>query len=104
MGYFYINTSYSLTVKIRNTITDQRKAGQSNMGRKCTTDFDEIRSHTNEIINIWESTGRMVFYEIDKDWFYREEEVRWITMNDNGGWRKMSIHEGELVKEEMPLA
>jgi hypothetical protein len=76
----------------------------SDMGRKCTTDFDEIRSHTNEIVNIWESTGRMVFYEIDKDWFYREEERRWITMNDNGGWRKMSIRDGELVKEEMPLA
>lgn len=76
----------------------------SDMGRKCTTDFDEIRSHTNEIVNIWESAGRMVFYEIDKDWFYREEERRWITMNDNGGWRKMSIRDGELVKEEMPLA
>jgi hypothetical protein len=76
----------------------------SDMGRKCTTDFDEIRSHTNEIVNIWEASNRMVFYEVDKDWFYREEERRWITMNDNGGWRKMSIHDGELVKEEMPLA
>jgi hypothetical protein len=61
----------------------------SEMGQKATTDFDEIRSHSNEILNIWEAPGVQVFFQQDKDWFYRAEERRWITLNDNSGWRRI---------------
>ncbi|QPF76345.1 hypothetical protein G8A07_00130 [Roseateles sp. DAIF2] len=61
----------------------------SEMGQKATTDFDERRAHSNEIANIWETTGVQVYYQQDKDWFYRAEERRWITMNDNSGWRRI---------------
>jgi hypothetical protein len=61
----------------------------SEMGQKATTDFDEIRSHSNEILNIWEAQGIQVFFRQDKDWFYRAEERRWITMNDESGWRRV---------------
>jgi hypothetical protein len=61
----------------------------SEMGQKATTDHDEVRAHSNEIVNIWESTGTQVYYQQDKDWFYRAEERRWITLNDNSGWRRM---------------
>jgi hypothetical protein len=67
----------------------QLNALYSEMGQKATTDFDELRAHSNEIINIWESTGAQVYYQQDKDWFYRSEERRWITMNDNSGWRRI---------------
>jgi hypothetical protein len=30
-----------------------------------------------------------VYYQQDKDWFYRAEERRWITLNDNSGWRRI---------------
>lgn len=68
----------------------------SEMGQKCTTDLDETHSHTDEIVNIVESSGCLLFYEIDKDWFYRIEERRWITMNDSSGWRKYD-QQGERV-------
>ncbi len=61
----------------------------SEMGQKATTDFSEIRAHGNEIVNIWEANGTQVFYQQDKDWFYRAEERRWITMNDESGWRRI---------------
>ena len=68
----------------------------SEMGQKATTDFDEIRSHSNEILNIHEAPGIQVFYQQDKDWYYRSEERRWITMNDNSSWRKVELEGGEV--------
>lgn len=68
----------------------------SEMGQKATTDFNEIRAHGNEILNIIESSNMQIYYQQDKDWFYRSEERRWITMNDESSWRK-----NELIEEEM---
>lgn len=70
-----------------NALLLKLNAHYSEMGQKATTDFDEIRAHSNEIVNIWETAGQQVFYQQDKDWFYRSEERRWITMNDHSGWR-----------------
>jgi hypothetical protein len=72
-----------------NNLLLQLNACYSEMGQKATTDHDEVRAHSNEIINIWESTGTQVYYQQDKDWFYRAEERRWITLNDNSGWRRI---------------
>ena len=35
------------------------------------------------------AAGVQVFYQQDKDWFYRAEERRWITLNDNSGWHRI---------------
>ena len=64
----------------------------SEMGQKATTDFDQYRSHSNEILNLMEIDGKLAFYQQDKDWFYRNEERRWITMNDQSSWRKIERH------------
>ncbi|HEY9066500.1 MAG TPA: hypothetical protein VIO33_16085 [Burkholderiaceae bacterium] len=72
-----------------NTLLLQLNACYSEMGQKATTDFDEVRAHSNEIVNIWESADAQVYYQQDKDWFYRAEERRWITLNDNSGWRRI---------------
>jgi hypothetical protein len=72
-----------------NTLLLQLNACYSEMGQKATTDFDELRAHSNEIVNIWESQGAQVYYQQDKDWFYRAEERRWIALNDNSGWRRI---------------
>jgi len=76
----------------------------SEMGQKATTDFDEIRSHSNEILNILETSGRQIFYQNDKDWFYRSEERRWITMNDNSSWRKIEKVGEETHKSILHIA
>lgn len=76
----------------------------SEMGQKATTDFDEIRSHGNEILNILEGKGLQVFFQHDKDWFYRAEERRWITLNDNSSWRKIERVNGKLRRSDMHIA
>lgn len=76
----------------------------SEMGQKATTDFDEIRAHGNEILNILETQGLQVFFQNDKDWFYRSEERRWITMNDNSSWRRIQRVGGQLRKSILHTA
>lgn len=61
----------------------------SEMGQRATTDLSEIKSHGNEILNILEARGLQVFYQQDKDWFYRTEERRWISLNDESSWRRV---------------
>jgi hypothetical protein len=61
----------------------------SEMGQRATTDFDDTHAHSNEILNIWEAAGVLVHYQQDKDWFYRTEERRWISLNDNSSWRRI---------------
>lgn len=76
----------------------------SEMGQKATTDFDEIRAHGNEILNILEGKDLQVFFQHDKDWFYRSEERRWITMNDNSSWRRIERVRGKLRRSTMHVA
>ena len=68
----------------------------SEMGQKAVTDFDESRAHGNEITNILEARGVMVYFQLDKDWFYRAEERRWITLNDKSGWRRAERSGGRV--------
>ncbi|MEJ8856118.1 hypothetical protein WKW79_16175 [Variovorax robiniae] len=76
----------------------------SEMGQKATTDFDEIRAHGNEILNILEGKDVQVFFQNDKDWFYRSEERRWITMNDNSSWRRIDRVRGKLRRSIMHVS
>ncbi|MBP6176816.1 MAG: hypothetical protein KA473_01750 [Anaerolineales bacterium] len=62
----------------------------SEMGQRATTDFDDTHAHGNEVLNIWESTDVLAYYQQDKDWFYRTEERRWISLNDNSSWRRVA--------------
>lgn len=72
-----------------NTLLLELNELYSEMGQRATTDFDDTHAHGNEILNIWESTGVLVYYQQDKDWFYRTEERRWISLNDNSSWRRV---------------
>ncbi|MDX5371265.1 MAG: hypothetical protein LPK18_02340 [Pseudomonadaceae bacterium] len=76
----------------------------SEMGQKAVTDFSETLSHSNEILNIHEAMGIQLFYQNDKDWFYRGEERRWITMNDNSSWRSVERVGGRLKKSVLHLS
>jgi hypothetical protein len=76
----------------------------SEMGQKATTDFDEFRAHGNEILNILEGRDIQIFYQHDKDWFYRNEERRWIDMNDDSSWRCIERSGGRLQRSIMHIA
>ncbi len=76
----------------------------SEMGQKAVTDFSEVRSHSNEIMNILEGPNVQIFYQNDKDWFYRTEERRWITMNDNSHWHLTEEIDDEITKSILHIA
>ncbi len=83
-----------------NTLLLELNELYSEMGQRATTDFDDTHAHGNEILNIWESTSVLVYYQQDKDWFYRTEERRWISLNDVSRWRRM-IQVGNKVEKSI---
>ena len=87
-----------------NTLLLQLNAYYSEMGQKATTDLDEMRAHGNEIVNILETVDAQVYYQQDKDWFYRSEERRWITMNDHSSWRRIERVAGKARRSLLHVA
>jgi hypothetical protein len=81
-----------------NDLLLELNAVYSEMGQKAVTDRDEHNYHNNEIANIVESRGKLVYFQIDKDWHYRKEERRWDPMNDKSSWRKVE-RAGRTQKE-----
>ncbi|HWA94169.1 MAG TPA: hypothetical protein VG844_06175 [Terracidiphilus sp.] len=68
----------------------------SEMGQSASTDFDERNSHDNSILNIMETSGQLIYFQLDKDWHYRAEERRWVALNDKSSWRKAEIKSGKV--------
>lgn len=75
----------------------------SEMGQRAVTDFDEANYHDNEILNIIEGRSLQVFYQSDKDWHYRSEERRWISLNDNSSWRRVEKKSGKIAQSVFHL-
>ncbi len=70
----------------------------SEMAQLAYTDYDEVNYHDNEILKIVEGENCKLFYQKDKDWHYRTEERRWIPMNDESSWRKISVTSGKIIE------
>jgi hypothetical protein len=66
------------------------------MGQRASTDFDEKNSHDNTIVNILECRGLQILYQNDKDWHYRPEERRWVSLNDKSSWRRVERVKGKV--------
>jgi len=75
----------------------------SEMGQRAITDYDEENHHDNEITNILEGRGAQVFYQVEKDWHYRKEERRWVSMNDVSSWFRCRLRDGKLVKDKLHI-
>jgi hypothetical protein len=73
----------------------------SEMGQSATTDFDEKNSHDNSILNVLESNGLMIYFQLDKDWHYRAEERRWVALNDKSSWRRAEIVKGKVAISQL---
>ncbi len=69
----------------------------SEMGQRASADFDERNSHDNSILNIIEGRGLQILFQNDKDWHYRTEERRWVSLNDRSCWRKAEMVNGKLT-------
>lgn len=70
----------------------------SEMGQRALTDYDETKYHNNEILNIIEVVDLQLYYQVDKDWYYRAEERRWVPMNDQSSWNRYEIISGKAKK------
>jgi len=68
----------------------------SEMGQSATTDFDEKNAHDNSILNVLESSGLLIYFQLDKDWHYREGERRWVALNDKSSWQRAEIVKGKV--------
>jgi hypothetical protein len=69
----------------------------SEMGQRAVTDYDALNNHDSQICNIIEGHGLQIFYQSDRDWHYRKEERRWVTLNDHSTWRKVEKIRGRTV-------
>jgi hypothetical protein len=92
-----------LSAEVNSILLDLNER-YSEMGQRAATDFDERRTHSNEILNIWETNDIQIYYQEDKDWFYRVEERRWITMNDHSSWRRIERRNGRVEKSLLHIA
>jgi len=75
----------------------------SEMGQRAITDYDEANHHDNEITNILEGPGGQVIYQIEKDWHYRKEERRWVSMNDVSAWYRCHVQKGRVAKDKLHI-
>lgn len=75
----------------------------SEMGQRAITDYDEENHHDNEITNILEGKGVQVFYQVEKDWHYRKEERRWVSINDVSSWYRCSFRDGRVAKDKLHI-
>jgi hypothetical protein len=73
----------------------------SEMGQSALTDFDERNQHDNSILNIMESSSTLIYYQLDKDWHYRNEERRWVALNDKSSWRKAEVKRGKVLVSQV---
>ncbi len=75
----------------------------SEMGQRAITDYDEENHHDNEITNILEGAGVQVYYQVEKDWHYRKEERRWVSINDVSSWYRCFFREGKVAREKFHI-
>ena len=75
----------------------------SEMGQRAITDYDETNHHDNEITNIIEGRGLQVFYQVEKDWHYRTEERRWVSLNDSSAWYRCRLKGRRIEKDKFHI-
>ena len=86
-----------------DSLLQELNQAYSEMGQRAITDYDEENHHDNEITNILEGPGLQVFYQVGKDWHYRKEERRWVSMNDLSSWFRCTRKAGRIVRSKFHI-
>ncbi len=98
----YPSHSYPITLReakriglkvepMEESLTDlltQINTHYSEMGQRALTDYDELNYHDHEVQTIIEGRGVQFTYQNNKDWHYRQEERRWVPLNDQSAWNR----------------
>ena len=71
----------------------------SEMGQKCRTDFNPHHHRDNEILNILECQGKMMYYELDKEWHYSESDRTWRFTNEKSSYRMRQLGKNNKVMD-----
>jgi len=64
------------------------------------SDYDNNSYHNQSIYSVIETTGVQIVYQNNFDKFYRENEKRYITLNDLSGWHKTTKTKLKVGKKE----
>ncbi|TLD72408.1 hypothetical protein FEM03_03355 [Phragmitibacter flavus] len=75
----------------------------SEMGQQAITDYDQEHYHDHEILNIIEGKSTAFLYQNDKDWHYRKEERRWVPMNDQSAWNRVTLAAGKIKTQRFHI-
>jgi hypothetical protein len=76
----------------------------SEMGQRAVTDYDEFNYHNNEIVNLIEGPGILLFYQNDKDWHYRKEERQWVSLNVESCWHRLVEADGRVRRSRLYMS
>lgn len=86
-----------------DALLHELNAAYSEMGQRAITDYDEEHHHDNEITNIIEGRGLQILYQVEKDWHYRKEERRWVSINDVSSWYKCQLRGRRVMKTKFHI-
>jgi hypothetical protein len=76
----------------------------SEMGQRAVTDFDEFNYHNNEIVNIIEGPGVLLYFQNDKDWHYRKEERQWVSLHVESCWHRVVADRGKVRESRIYIS
>jgi ATP-dependent protease ClpP protease subunit len=75
----------------------------SEMGQRFRTDHDEFNHHDNEIVNILETSGTQIYFQVDKDWHFRQSDRTWVFTNEKSHWHVWRNVDGKMVDDQLHI-
>jgi hypothetical protein len=67
------------------------------MCKKSRTDFNPHHHRDNEILNVIECAGKMMYFELDKEWHYTESDRIWRYTNEKSTYRMRYVEDGKVI-------
>ncbi len=93
----------ALTPELNDTLLELNHL-YSEMGQRAVTDFDEFNYHNNEIVNIIEGPGILLYFQNDKDWHYRKEERQWVSLHVESCWHRLIQGKGRIQRSKLYMS
>lgn len=80
-----------------NKILIELNEAYSEVCKPNRQDFTPNHHRDNEIVNMMECNGKIIYYEIDKEWHYSETERTWRSTNEKSSYRMHYMEKGNVV-------
>lgn len=84
------------------TLLNELQLTYSELTEEKITDYDRTSYHDNTIYSVVETDNQQITYQHNFDKFYLENEKRYVTFNDQSGWKRSYFDtKGKLKSERM---